>query len=175
MMAEKEENIPEEEIEESGEETGKKIKIPFKMIALVVLFLVLAGGGFFLWKGGVFASFTQKVEEPKIAVKKGEKPDIGPIYSLDTFIVNLVDPRGKRYLKVKLDLELDNDELQDEIDKRLPQFKDTVLTLLSSKTYEDINTLEGKLQLRAEIISMLNQFLKSGTITNLYFIEFIVQ
>jgi len=103
------------------------------------------------------------------------KSDIGPIYSLDTFIVNLVDPQGKKYLKVKMELELSSEELRMEVEKRLPQFKDTIITLLSSKTYEDVSSLEGKLQLRAELMAMLNQYLTSGSIVNIYFTEFIVQ
>ena len=174
-MAEKEENSLEEETDETGEEEVIKSRIPVKMIVLVLLFLALSGGGFFLWKGGGLANLKKQVEPKEKQGAAEGKPDIGPIYSLNDFIVNLVDPHGKKYLKVKMDLELDSDLLRGEIDRRLPQFKDTILTLLSSKRFEDINTLEGKLQLRAEIISMLNQFLKSGMISNLYFVEFIVQ
>jgi flagellar FliL protein len=47
--------------------------------------------------------------------------------------------------------------------------------MLSSKTYDDIKTLEGKFQLREEIISILNQHLNSGKIKNVYFTDFIVQ
>lgn len=174
-MAEKEESNQEEELEETGEEKEKKAKIPVKMIVLVLLFLALSGGGFFLWKGGVLANFIKKAEPTEEKAAATGKLDIGPIYSFDTFIVNLVDPHGKKYLKVKVDLELGSEAVRGEVDKRLPQFKDTILTLLSSKRYEDISTLEGKLQLRAEIISMLNQYLKTGMISNLYFVEFIVQ
>ena len=74
-----------------------------------------------------------------------------------------------------MELELNADAVRVEIDRRMPQFKDTILTLLSSKTYEDVSSLEGKLQLRAEMISMLNRYLQSGSIENIYFTEFIVQ
>ena len=47
--------------------------------------------------------------------------------------------------------------------------------MLSNKTHEDIKTLEGKYQLREEIISMLNQYLSSGKIKNVFFTDFIVQ
>ena len=170
--AEQEQLEEEEKLEEGEGEDGKK-KFPLKFIIIFVAFLLLAGGGFFVWKSGMIGGKSPEA----VAAKEddGGKPDIGPIYNLATFIVNLADPRGKKYLKVRIDLELDDEEVKEEIDKRLPQFRDTVLTLLSSKHYEDINALEGKLQLRAEIISMLNQYLNTGIITNLYFTEFIVQ
>jgi flagellar FliL protein len=47
--------------------------------------------------------------------------------------------------------------------------------MLSSKTFQDISTFEGKLQLRAELLAMLNQHLSTGMIINIYFTEFIVQ
>jgi flagellar FliL protein len=106
---------------------------------------------------------------------ESKKPDMGPIYSLETFIVNLLGGRGKNYLKVKIDLELDNVKVTEEINRRLPQFRDSILTMLSNKTHEDIKTLEGKFQLRTEIISMLNQHLSSGKIKNVFFTDFIVQ
>jgi len=46
---------------------------------------------------------------------------------------------------------------------------------LGSKNYEDINSMEEKIQLRAELMMMLNQHLKTGKIRNIYFSEFIVQ
>jgi flagellar FliL protein len=74
-----------------------------------------------------------------------------------------------------MELELDSENTSVEMNKRLPQVRDTILTMLSSKTNEDISTLEGKLQLRAEIISTLNQLLKAGKIKNVYFTDFIIQ
>jgi flagellar basal body-associated protein FliL len=38
-----------------------------------------------------------------------------------------------------------------------------------------MRSLEGKYQLREELIAMLNQHLKSGKVENIYFTDFIVQ
>ena len=124
-------------------------------------------------KSGLISGGEETAEAT--TTQKGVTTDIGPIYPLETFIVNLADPRGKKYLKTKLELELDMPIVVQEIDQRLPQFRDTILTILSSKSFEEIQQLEGKYQLRAEIMTMLNQYLTSGEITNIYFTEFIVQ
>ena len=42
---------------------------------------------------------------------------MGPIYSLETFIVNLVGGRGKNYLKAKVELELDSEKTISEIER----------------------------------------------------------
>lgn len=169
-MAEEEKN----ETEAQEEEKTKK-GLPIKLIIIIVVVMLLGGGGAAAWKMGLLDKFLGKEKPEAITEKKEEKPDIGPIYPMNIFIVNLMEPMGKRYLKVKIELELDSDKLLPEVEKRLPQLRDAILTMLSSKTYEDISDLSGKYQLRAEIIAMLNRFLKSGKINNVYFTEFVVQ
>jgi len=162
----------EEKDEEKQEETGKKA-FPLKLVIIVVLVLLVAGGGFMVWK---------KMSAPKekgqiVAIKEKDKgkPDMGPIYPMETFIVNLLDQTGKRYLKIQIQLELDNEAVKQEIDRRMPQFKDAIISLLSSKSIPDINSVEGKMQLRAELAALFNQYLKSGKITNVFFMDFIIQ
>ncbi|MBW1680297.1 MAG: flagellar basal body-associated FliL family protein [Deltaproteobacteria bacterium] len=162
--------------EEQGTQEEPKKKFPVMLIVFVLVVVLLLGGGAFAWKSGMLDGMLGK--EGKEAVGKTaeeSKPDIGPIYNLGSFIVNLMEPLGKRYLKVKVELELDNEETRAEIERRLPQFKDAVLTMLSSKSYEDISDLSGKYQLRAEMQSVLDGYLKNGKIANVYFTEFIVQ
>lgn len=172
-QAEKEEEKDDGEAGEGAEKKG----FPLKLVILLVAVLVLGGGGFFAWKMGMLNKFLggEKQAHASKVEKKDAPLDVGPTRSLDTFLVNLADPNGKRYLKVKMDLELSEDKMILELDKRLPQLRDTILTTLCSKTYEEIGTLEGKMQLRMEIMARLNQHLKTGKVKNLYFTEFIVQ
>jgi flagellar protein FliL len=161
-----------EDEESKPEEAPKRKKVPINLIIIVILGLCLIGGGVFVWKSGLFSKGT---EEADIETENKKQELIGPILTLDTFIVNLLGDRGKKYLKVKVELELDSEQTTAEITLRLPQIRDSILTMLSSKTNEDINTLEGKFQLRAEIIATINQYLKTGKIKNVYFTDFIIQ
>jgi flagellar FliL protein len=151
-------------------------KVIILIIAAVILFLAIIGGGFFfMWKmmtttlqqNQVAAEETVAEEEPADAIK--------PLYSLDTFIVNLADQGGKRYLRVTMELEIDTIEVTQEINQRLPQLRNSILMIIPSKRYEDIGTAEGKAKLRDELMAGLNTFLKTGQITNIYFTEFVVQ
>ncbi len=164
------------EVETKGEGKGKK-GLPMKLIIPLLLLFIMAGGGFFAFKSGMLNKFLGKGEKEAEAKKTEQvnKPDIGPIFPMDTFIVNLMDPMGKRYLKVTLDLELSNEKMKPEMDKRLPQLRDAILTLLSSKSFKDVSDLSGKYQLRAEILATINRYLKTGKVKNVYFTEFIVQ
>jgi flagellar FliL protein len=57
----------------------------------------------------------------------------------------------------------------------MAQLTDTVLMLLTSKTYEDIAGYSGKERLRHELIIRLNSFLETGSIRRIYFTEFVMQ
>jgi len=47
--------------------------------------------------------------------------------------------------------------------------------LLSSKTSEELSTLEGKILLRKEIVDRLNQALGQATVARVYFTDFVIQ
>ncbi|MBF0530082.1 MAG: flagellar basal body-associated FliL family protein [Deltaproteobacteria bacterium] len=99
----------------------------------------------------------------------------GSMYPMKSFIVNLADPNGKRFLKLTLTLEMDRPTLLPAVEEKLPQITDAIIVLLSSMTFEDISTVEGKTKLRSQIVNRCNTFLTSGKIKNVYFSEFIVQ
>ena len=101
---------------------------------------------------------------------------IGPMYPLDQFIINLLaSGGGKRYLKTSIALELSIAEMQVELDNKRNVLRDTVITILSSKTFEEVQTAKGKQKLKEELMERLNEFLVDGRIMNIFFTEFVVQ
>ncbi len=164
-----------ETVNEGPEEGKGKKGLPVKLILIVFSVLLFLGAAGLVFKSGMFGASAEGDDTAAEAAGDSASTEFGPVYTLDTFIVNLADERGTKYLKTKLGLELDNSLTAKEIDQRLPQFRDTILTVLSTKSFEDIRQLEGKYQLRAEIMAMLNPLLRSGEITNIYFTEFVVQ
>jgi flagellar FliL protein len=143
---------------------------------LVVLMLGLGGGLFMMWSkmSALDNQFKAQNSEQPGQPAALEEP-LGPIVSLDTFIVNLADKGGTRYLRLTIDLELGTKELEKEIEKRLPQVRDSILMILPTKRFADINTAAGKIALRDEIMEKINSFLSMGKITNIFFKEFVVQ
>ena len=143
---------------------------------LMVLMMGMGGGLFLMWNKlstiSLQANANAGTQPGQSAVVKHS---LGPIYTLDTFIVNLADKGGKRYLRVTIDLELQNSEMQAEIVKRLPQVRDSILMILPSKRFDDISSMDGKVALRDEILNTLNGFLTQGKIAKIYFKEFVVQ
>ena len=98
---------------------------------------------------------------------------IGKTIPMETFLVNLSGNRGNKLLKVNMDLEVEGGKISEEIDKRKPQIRDIIIILLSSKTYAQLSTPEGKEFLREEIRDTVNSFLTSGKIKRVLFTEFI--
>ncbi|KJS30370.1 MAG: hypothetical protein VR64_16910 [Desulfatitalea sp. BRH_c12] len=153
-------------------------KVLALIIGSVLLILGIMGAGFYLMLQKMNQSIAQiqmqaasdQEEEPEVL-----EPAMGPIYKMDTLIVNLADQGGKRYLRVTMELELSAPEVTAEIDTRLPQLRDAILMVLPSKQYSDIGTTEGKILLRDELIVKINGILKKGTVSKLYFTEFVVQ
>jgi flagellar FliL protein len=152
-------------------------KILVLLIGVMMMLMLGLGGGLFMMWNQLSALNAQSVADA------GGQPDevvsleqsLGPIFSLDTFIVNLADKGGTRYLRVTMDLELGNSDLEDELYKRLPQVRDSLLMILPSKRFEDISTVQGKTALRDEMLEALNGYLGQGKIINIYFKEFVVQ
>lgn len=99
---------------------------------------------------------------------------------IDPFVVNLADPGSRRYLRMNLNIALKKPK-EDEplLQARMPQLRDVVLLLLSSKTSEQLRGPEGKTALRQELIDQVNQVLagkkKNKVVKNLYFTEFLIQ
>lgn len=152
-------------------------KILILLIAVLMILMVGMGGGLFLMWNKLSAINLQA--NANAAGQPGQEGSLeqplGTIYALDTFIVNLADKGGNRYLRITMDLELGIPELETEIEKRLPQIRDSILMILPSKRFADISSVDGKIALRDEILQTLNGFLLKGEITNIYFKEFVVQ
>ncbi len=91
------------------------------------------------------------------------------------FVVNLSGGGGKRFLKLTMSVDADSPELAAEINSKMHQFQDIILLLLSSLSYDDISTLDGKMRLRNQMLNRINTNLTSGKVRSIYFSEFVVQ
>ncbi len=176
-MAEEEDILDELE----GAEGGKK---PIGMIiGIIVGLLVLGGGGYYAYTN----FFQEKPAEEKPAEGeegkeegKEEAPpeedlNLGVMFPMDPFVVNLAGSEGKRFLKVAISLELSTPEVHLEIKENIQKVTDSILILLSSKAFEDVYSVQGKFKLKDEITTRVNRFLVVGHIKDAYFTEFIIQ
>ncbi|MDQ1244211.1 MAG: flagellar protein FliL [Campylobacterota bacterium] len=101
--------------------------------------------------------------------------EIGILYPLDTFTVNLKSDAGQRYLKATISLELNGQELSMELDNKSPVIRDRIIRILSSKTLEEISSKKGKQKVSEQIIDTLNSMITDGSVKGIYFTEFVIQ
>ena len=97
------------------------------------------------------------------------------IFPMDPFIVNIYDGQELRYLKVKVELEMVSPAIKGEIEGRLAAIRDSILILLSAKTLQDIQDVQGKNTLKDEILGAINKNIPPGKIAKVYFTDFVVQ
>ena len=163
---------------EGAEAAGGKKKIGM-IIGIIVGLLVLGGGGYYAY----INFFKEKPVEEKPADGEETKEtapvekdvNLGMMFPLDPFVVNLAGSEGKRFLKVTISLELSTPEVNLELKENIQKITDSILVLLSSKEFENVYSVQGKFKLKDEITTRVNRFLVVGHVKDAYFTEFIIQ
>ncbi len=156
-------------------EGGKKKKLIIIIAAVVVLLAATGVGLFFFLKP---EPVPEEELDPGINVPVPEivqNTEIGPMIEIKEFIVNIISEDGRHYVKAALTLEINKEEAVEEVNKRMPQIRDAILLLVGNKTYEELHDLQGKKQLKAELVSKINSFLQKGKVRAIYFTDFVVQ
>jgi flagellar FliL protein len=159
--------------DDEAEETqaGRRGGVMHAVALGCALALALGGIGAAAWRLGI-GQMGPKPAAVTVAAVTGRDNALEP---MDPFIANLSDEDGHRYLKATLQVEFYDSIVPPEFSRRLPQSRDMLLTLLSSKTFADVRTPQGKAVLREEIVNRLNAVLNEDAVKAVYFTEFIVQ
>ena len=186
-MAEEEKKETEEEQEGSG---GEKKSNMLMIIIIGVLILIIIVGAVVavLLMGGddeqrVSNQSVQTMEASTVKKRRSSSAfedtrklsEIGMLYPLDTFTVNLKSDEGRRYLKATLSLELSGEELSLELDAKAPVLRDRIIRILTSKTLEEISSKKGKQKVSEQIMDTLNSIVSDGQVQGIYFTEFVIQ
>jgi len=174
-----------EELENS--ESKKKKGGSLVIIIVILLFvLLLSFMGLIAW---LLHSSSGDESEIKEAPKENTKAkatkfqnsargsdfaNIGPMYPLEPFTLNLLSDSGSRYVKCTIQLEQSNDLLQTELEKKNVIVRDIIIRTLTAKTFEEISTAKGKERLKDELVGKINEVLTDGFIRNVYFADFVV-
>ncbi|MDD5156805.1 flagellar basal body-associated protein FliL [Sulfurimonas sp.] len=185
------------ESKEASEKTVKKSNMLMIIIIAVLVLIIVAGAvvavllmshdGEDVNTKGTHPATEQSAShgsenpapsKPKISsedVESRKLSQIGTLYPLETFTVNLKSEDGRRYLKAAISLELDGKELDKELETKTAVLRDRIIRILSSKTLEEISSKKGKQQVSDQIIETLNSMIVDGSIKGIYFTEFVIQ
>lgn len=176
-----------------GEEKKKSGNMLLIIIIVVLVLILVIGGIIFALMSGNHEAEAGSSGHKEASAHGEEAPaegdhgtpsgesrgnistEVGIMFPLDIFTVNLLSESGRRYLKVEMNLELEGEELALELETKKPVLRDVIIRILSGKSLEEVSTVRGKETLKEEILSDLNQRIKDGKIKNVYFTDFVVQ
>lgn len=153
--------------EEEPKEVQAKPKSK-KLLIILPLLVVLLGGG----AAGAYLKFfkapTEGAEE-----KKQEESFV--YYEMDTFMANLADPGGKRFLKATVKLRVSSPQTLEECKLRGFEMRDLILMLLTGKEAEELIRTEDKQALKKQMLEAFNRILRKGQALDVYFTDFLIQ
>jgi flagellar FliL protein len=162
-----------------GQAAPKKNLGKLMLPLFALLNLVVLGGGAFLTYKSTIAYEPPELHEAQAAMelkKERELASAGPsvMYSMPGFAVNMAG-QPRRLIKVEMTFEMLDKDGFEEIVRNSPQVRDQIIRILNKKTFDDVETIQGKLFLKDQISVALNEQMKAGVVKDIYFNEFLVQ
>lgn len=162
-----------EEVGDADSATPKKSKK--KLIIIIAAVLLLIGGA-----GAGWYFMSHKANHgAKVEAKKEEAPKEPIFVKLETFTVNLNPDDGEKYLQVDITLNASDKPEADLLTVHMPQVRNRVLMLLTSKTATEISSMEGKQALSDELTKEINKPYAKGekplNLGGVFFTSFVIQ
>lgn len=163
-----------------GEAPKKKGKLLIIIIAIAAV--VLVGGGV-----GAYLMLSKPDAEQAADGHGGEEggeeeaaadDEHPPIYEkLEQFTTRLAD--GETYLQCEINLKVADAKVQEKLKLYMPEIRDMLLRLLSSKSAEEMSSVEGRDALAKEVQQNVNEILgvkkASKGVQKVLFPAFIIQ
>ncbi|MDO8988287.1 MAG: flagellar basal body-associated FliL family protein [Sideroxyarcus sp.] len=128
------------------------------IIGIVVLLLAVGGGAAWFFTKGDAAADAHAAEKKVEPAHEAKYIPLG-----ENFTVNLQREEGDQYLQAGISLKILQPELEEKIKTAMPEIRSKMLFLLSSKLPSELQTVEGKKQLIAEIIAEVDAVLGLGS------------
>lgn len=179
----KEEAKPEKEKQQEG---GSSSSILINIVTTAIICVIFIGVNYFLQSNlltnhlkSVTAEQTEEDSEENL-----DKPQKGIVVELGDFTMNLSDIEPRRYLKAEVAIEVTNpepltqeepkkesgghgghgapaavdpkDAIIEEMEQYKPAIRDAVITVLSSKTSDELSTTAGKELAKQQISESVN-------------------
>lgn len=155
---------------------SKSTWIAFTTLLLLLLIGVGTGARYYLNRRhippGEQAATVSALSTPPVPAGQQE---LGPLVAIDEFIVNIISADANHYLRASMTIEVSDKKTQEELNKRMPQIRDAILLQVSNKTFEELYDLQGKKQLKAELLVRINDILANGSARSLFFTDFVLQ
>lgn len=138
--------------------------------AAALLAVAGAGGYFYMAGKGMLGEGGAAGQAPE--------PESVGVITMEPFLTNVADGSGRRHARVEIKLAVSPEERANEVaaDKlAMARLRDQVLTLITSKSIEELTSPEGKAALRQQIQQRAAPIVAPGSVKEALFGELIVQ
>ena len=141
------------------------------ILSLVIVLGAAVAGGLVLFVSGEEREIAEAAPEP---LKAPVYLEIEP-----PLVVNFQGPARIRYVQVGVVVSSTDKRALDAVERHMPVIRNNLIMLLSDKTYEELNSREGKEQTRQEVLENVRQVLFERTgeanVDAVYFTSFVMQ
>jgi flagellar FliL protein len=160
---------------EGGAEGKRKGK--GKLVIMLAVPLVLAGAGAGLWFTGILPGLLGLGPKPAADAAAAEPAPIVPaLFDMPEIIVNLnVGNRRASYLKLRSKIEIADQRDLAHVQAAVPRLQDLFTTYLRELRPEELRGSAGTHRLREELIARANVAARPARVTDVLFVEMLVQ
>jgi flagellar FliL protein len=162
---------------EAAQEIDKKSKgFPKNLITIGAIQVVMAVAAFFIVKAVILprAQAGQANETRQEASAGHSEP--GQIQLIDNIIVNPAGTNGTRYLSTSIGLEFQkSEETAKKMEELTPILRDILITILSSKSLDELSSPQIREQIRLEIQNGISAAISPEKVMKVYFVDYILQ
>lgn len=118
-----------------------------------------------------------KEKTPTVASPQPTGGSSSATIDLQPFTVNLQPENGEQFLQTTITLSLEGANNTDPVNARIPELRNTLLLVLSSKKASDLSTTNGKQMLAKEMVQAIKSLPNSTTlgVNDILFTSFIIQ
>ncbi len=154
-----------------GKKNGKR-----KLAILIAVPVVVIGAGAGLWFSGILPGLLGMGPKAERAALSAPPPVVPALFEMPEIIVNLnVGNRRASYLKVKTKIEIADSRDVAHVQAAVPRLQDLFTTYMRELRPEELRGSAGMHRLREELIARANVATRPARVTDVLFIELLVQ
>lgn len=172
----------EDQIVEDDEKPKKSGKKKLILLLLIVVFVMAGGaGGFLYWrhraaKKAAAAAAAQGTDHHAASKHgEGDESEVSEVLELQPFIVNLADKEEPKYLRMTISLGIGEGGEEKPDPLFTTKVRNAILAIVTTKTADEILTVEGKTELRKEMLEAARKVVDKPSVHAIYITDFIVQ
>lgn len=164
----KEERVQVEEVPVATESAPEKSKKGLNVMLLIVGLVAI------LQCGVLIVIFQEEI----MTFFEGMKPEPVEVIMecpLEEISVNLADKGSRHFLRAKISLKYIDGDITTAITEKQSDIRATVTEYLRSKTFDEVNSVEGTRIMEDELVQLLNETLETDAFTKVLFTDIVAQ